>query len=602
LEELLSRGLRPPTWRRFGFALFSSFSALLARAAFEPWLASAVPYQFFFLAVIASSVYGGTAPGLVATVLGGIWAVGFIFPPFGSFEIPSLSYLVGLLLYFAVGASISLLGGWLHRSKIREAAGRMHYEQTLLGIGDAVLSTDADGQVLLMNRVAEELTGIPVSKARGQHLNEVVRFVREGGEEPVENPIQVVLKTGGIVGLANHTDILRNDGSRTPVDDSAAPVRDAEGNLIGAVLVFRDVSGRRQAEKKLEAAERQCRALLESIADCFVSVDADRNLTYANAVAEERFHLSAESSTGKPLRGLIPQFDTPEIAKALDRAIREGQTTVVEGFAASNGCWYDLVFYPHEEGASLYIRDITSRKRREDELRQANEDLRHFSFAASHDLREPLRTMTLFVELIELRHRANFDDQDRAQIRDVLSAGRRIDHLVRRLLEYTRVRDSLGVVPVPVDANQCLADALRDLAASIDEAQAEFSIGPLPGVLMEPTHLYQVFQNLISNALKYRRPGEVCRIAISSREEENLVTVSVEDNGIGIPAEYAESVFAPFSRLHGPEVSGAGIGLATCRRILDLFGGRIWIQPQERGTKICFCVRPAGTRERAAGA
>ncbi len=602
MEELLSRGLRPPAWRRFSFAVLSSLAALLARGAFEPWLEGAAPYQFFFLAVIATSVYGGAAPGLLATALGGLWAVEFIFPPFASFQIPSVPHLVGLLLFLGVGASISVLGGWLHRSRIRETAARKHYEQTLLGIGDAVLSTDTEGKVLLMNRVAEDLTGMSVSEARGRHLNEVVRFVREGGDEPVENPIMVVLKTGGIVGLANHTDLLRKDGSRTPIDDSGAPVRDAHGNLIGAVLVFRDVSARRQAEQKLEAAEKQCRALLESITDCFVSVDADRKLSYANSVAEERFGLRLDASIGAPLHTLIPQFDTPDIARAIDRAILERETTVVEGFAASNGCWYDLVFYPHKEGASLYIRDITNRKRREDELKQANEDLRHFSFAASHDLREPLRTMTLFVELLELRHRETFDEQDRSQIRDVLSAGRRIDHLVRRLLEYTKVRDSLGVAPVPVDANQCLADALRDLAAAIEEARATFQVDALPRVLMEATHLYQVFQNLVGNALKYRQPGAECRIAIRSVSAEKIVTISIEDNGIGIPAEYAESVFSPFSRLHGPEISGAGIGLATCRRILDLFGGRIWVEPQELGTRICFSVRLADTQERAAGA
>jgi PAS domain S-box-containing protein len=363
----------------------------------------------------------------------------------------------------------------------RTTASRDLLHTTLTSIGDAVVATDEASQVTFLNAVAESLTGWTQAQAQGKSLGEVLTLVNEETRRPVDNPADKALREGVIVGLANHTILISRDGAERPIDDSAAPIRNAQGEIIGVVLVFRDVTGRRRSEEQL--------------------------------------------------------------------------------------------------------------LRLNHDLKRTNQDLQQFSYAASHDLKEPLRTVSNYLQLIRSRYSGKVLDEEAARLFDVAVAGaQRMHALVEALLDYSRsgeVGDST-LEPVPVD--KVVGDAIANLESSISETNARVSLGPLPVVTANPLHLTQVFENLIGNALKYRSE-QPPRISVTAAEEAHDWVFSVQDNGIGIPPEYQAQIFGIFKRLHGDEYPGTGIGLATCKKIVDRHGGTIWVESEPRkGSRFKFTL------------
>jgi PAS domain S-box-containing protein len=366
----------------------------------------------------------------------------------------------------------------------RTTASRDLLHTTLTSIGDAVIATDGAGRVTFLNGVAERLTGWTQSQAQGRKLTEVLILVNEETRETVESPVDKVLRDGIIVGLANHTKLIARDGKERPIDDSAAPIRDTNGNVVGVVLVFRDVTGRRESEAQLHR---------------------------------------------------------------LNQA-----------------------------------------------LRRTNQDLQQFSYAASHDLKEPLRTVTNYLQLIRSRYSGKVLDQEAGRLFDVaVSGAQRMHALVEALLEYSRAGEvgEATLEPVPVD--KVVGEAITHLQSSISETSADVSLGPLPVVTANPLYLTQVFENLIGNALKYRSM-QPPHVSITAAEGAHDWTFSVEDNGIGIAPEYQAQIFGIFKRLHGDEYPGTGIGLATCKKIVDRHGGTIWVESEfGKGSRFSFTLPKA---------
>lgn len=212
------------------------------------------------------------------------------------------------------------------------------------------------------------------------------------------------------------------------------------------------------------------------------------------------------------------------------------------------------------------------------ELRRSNEDLQQFAFAASHDLQEPLRAITTFTQLLERDLKDDFDERHREYIQHIVTGAGRMRNLIRDLLAYSQVgredrpQEVIEIKNVIDWASANLQEQINDLDGSIEMASA------LPQVWGDFAHLGLVFQNLISNSLKYRKPGDRPAIRIETLPSSGREwIVSYSDNGVGIAPNFMEAVFAPFKRLHGPEIAGTGLGLALCRRIVEAHGGRIWI-------------------------
>ncbi|HUO32352.1 MAG TPA: ATP-binding protein [Bryobacteraceae bacterium] len=235
--------------------------------------------------------------------------------------------------------------------------------------------------------------------------------------------------------------------------------------------------------------------------------------------------------------------------------------------------------------------DIHEQKEREEELRRANEDLQQFAYSASHDLQEPIRNVAIYSEIVVRRYRDLLDEEGRQYLEFMREGGRRLARLVADLLAYTRA-STVDPVPAPVPASAALESSIADLAEAIREAHATLTYDRLPEVYMSEAHLRQIFQNLVGNALKYRNE-EAPRIHVSATERGDLWCFSVQDNGIGIDPQYKEKIFGLFKRLdHDPKLGGTGIGLAICQRLVERYGGRIWVESESgKGATFFFTVQ-----------
>ncbi len=592
MESRLAKSISPARWAKYGFALVVAVLALLIRFPMAPALGAKAPYLTFFVATAASAIFGGFGPGIVTTILGALLAVSFVIPEpvrFAAFD----EYL-GLARFIVGGVVMSYLTGRLTESRRHEMALRQHSQQTLLSIGDAVISTDDDKRVLLMNRTAEELTGWTLADAKGKTIEEVFRIVQEGSEPPIRVPIERTLLTAKSAESANHMELISRDGSRVPIEDAGADIRGEHGVSAGIVLVFRDISPRREAERRLEDSERRSRAILESIMDSFGLLDSDWRIVYVNAAAEKMTGLLADELIGKNLWEVFPGALGTIIESSFKRAMAERTPVSFENYYEHWNRWFDTSAYPSDIGLSVYFRDITERKRGEQALHRLNEDLKQFTYAATHDLREPLRMMTINAQKLQRRLVPQLDRESCQCVTDIVSGGIRISQLIDGLLQFSRIGEMGKAEPVPVDTEAAFGEALLDLQVVINEANASVAHSKLPNVMADRAHVRRLFQNLLGNAIKYQRANVRSDVRVSAERQGDEYIFSVEDNGIGIDAEHFDHIFIPFKRLHGPEIGGSGIGLATCKRIVELYGGRIWVESvPQNGSVFCFSLQAA---------
>jgi light-regulated signal transduction histidine kinase (bacteriophytochrome) len=239
------------------------------------------------------------------------------------------------------------------------------------------------------------------------------------------------------------------------------------------------------------------------------------------------------------------------------------------------------------------VRDsLAERQHREAQLRQANAELQQFAYVASHDLQEPLRMVTSYVQLLAQRYQGQLDAEAEEFISYAVEGAQRVHQLIQDLLAYTRVG---GTAPgwTAVDCEEVLARTVHDLHLLIEEMQAEVSHDPLPTVRGEAQQVGLVFQNLIGNALKFHGAAPP-RIHVSARREGIMWVFAVKDNGIGIEAKQAERIFQVFQRLHTrSEYPGTGIGLAICKKIVERHGGRIWVESEPGKGATFFFTLPA---------
>jgi PAS domain S-box-containing protein len=234
-----------------------------------------------------------------------------------------------------------------------------------------------------------------------------------------------------------------------------------------------------------------------------------------------------------------------------------------------------------------FVEDITERKRAEKELERyaaelerSNEELEQFAYVISHDLREPARMVKSYLELLDSRYQGQLDEKADMFIYHAVDGAKRMQEMINALLDLSRI-GTRGEEPVPTDAEAVLKRTLNVLERAIEETEADVTHDPLPTVMADKAQLAQVFQNLVANAIKFRREDVPPRVHISAEREDDEWVFSVADNGIGIDPEQADRIFQIFQRLHTrEEYEGTGIGLALCKRIVERHGGRIWVESE----------------------
>ena len=384
--------------------------------------------------------------------------------------------------------------------------------------------------------------------------------------------------------------------------------------ISGAVANALLFNERKRAEEALRESEEKYRTILENIEDGYYEVDLAGNLTFFNdsicrisgRTKEELMGMNDREYTDpenakKLYQTFYQVYRTGEPRKELDwEVIRKDGTP--ECMEASISLRKDSSGKPI--GFRGIVRDVTERKRAEEalkekteELARSNKDLEQFAYVASHDLQEPLRMVTNYVQLLARRYKGKLDSNADEFIGFAVDGAIRMWKLINDLLTYSRV-GMLGKELEPTDCEMVLNQSLNNLKVAIEEKGAVVTHDPLPTVIGDNLQLGQLFQNLIGNAIKFRG-NEPPHVHVSASRNGNGWTFSVRDNGIGIAPEYAERIFIIFQRLHSrEEYPGTGIGLAVCKKIVERHGGRIWVESEVgKGATFCFTL-PASKTER----
>ncbi|MDF2441665.1 MAG: hypothetical protein JWN98_2649, partial [Abditibacteriota bacterium] len=315
---------------------------------------------------------------------------------------------------------------------------------------------------------------------------------------------------------------------------------------------------------------------------------------YVNETLCRRFGRSREDWLGKTNFDILPD-EVARIASESDLEVlsKEGISQLLEVVPTPDGeltYWLVNKFPLHNANGQKYLGgiavEITEQKRVEaelqmlaEELRRSNAELEQFAYIASHDLQEPLRVVVSFLQLLEKRYGERLEGDGKEFLDYAVDGSRRMQRLINDLLDYSRV-GTRGKAFAPVDTTQALQSALMNLDVAIGESGAQVTYDTLPTVLGDDSQLIRLFQNLVGNALKFH-DVEVPRVHITAIEKPDEWEFSVRDNGIGIAPEYAERIFAVFQRLHTrTEYPGTGMGLAICKKMVELHGGQIWVESQ----------------------
>jgi PAS domain S-box-containing protein len=329
-------------------------------------------------------------------------------------------------------------------------------------------------------------------------------------------------------------------------------------------------------------------AIIDSSDDAIISKNLDGIIMSWNRAAERLFGYTADEAIGKPITLLIPPDrldEEPRILERLRRGERVDHFETIRLRKDGTPLNISLTISPVRDsnqrviGASKIARDITERVRQQEALRQANEDLRQFAHSASHDLQEPLRMVVVYSQLLQQSLGSQASGEVREYTDHIVKGARRMATLLSDLRTYLQVSAD-EAADEDIDAGEILQRVLANLEVAIQDSAASIETSPLPRVRMREFQLEQVFQNLISNAIRYRSEASPrIRITTSYLPYEKKWLFSVQDNGIGIEPVYQEQIFRVFKRLHShSQIPGAGMGLAICKRIVERAGGKIWVE------------------------
>ncbi|MDX2153882.1 MAG: PAS domain S-box protein [Bryobacteraceae bacterium] len=395
--------------------------------------------------------------------------------------------------------------------------------------------------------------------------------------------------------------------------------------LMPAALALPSHAQLREANRKLaievmerSRTEERFRTLLEAAPDAMVITGSSGLIEIVNTQAERLFGWSRHEMLGRPLEILIPARFRERHRHNLKAFAGQPSMRPMGAGLQLFGLRKDDSEFPAEislsplqtgEGllVTAVVRDVTQRVQAEEaiqrlnaeleqrvaertaELERSNADLQQFAYAASHDLREPVRMIAVYGQLLE-RKNPEADAETKLFIQTIVDGARRMNRLIQDLLIYSSVSEGKKGAAA-VSPEEALRAAIENLQASIEENRAEVRWHDLSAVIADPTQLAQVFQNLIGNAIKYRTEAPPRIEVWSEPEKPGWRKLCVRDNGIGVPAEHRTRIFEMFKRLHGKEKEGSGLGLAICQRIVHRQGGRIWVEPAgEAGSVFCFTL------------
>ena len=457
-------------------------------------------------------------------------------------------------------------------------------------IKEANPSSELGRKIVYVNESFTKMTGYSESEIIGKtkkllhgsdaNNDELARFYKDLDEQ---KPTEIT--------TINH----KKNGEKFWVNLSSNPVFNSEGVHTHWVSIERDVTERINQEQKLAEINQKLFETLESIQDGFYTLDADWNISYWNKEAERLSGKSHQYMTGMNIWEVYEGEVSEQIYAKFREAKEKDKPVRLETYSTRLNKWFEINAFPSTMGLTVYFKDITDRKQVESKINKMNRkleanikklaisnlELEQFAYVASHDLQEPLRMVTGFLTQIEKKYEDVLDDKGKQYIHFAVDGAKRMRQIILDLLEFSRIGKNENTIE-KINLNEVLNETCLLFRKQMEEKNAELIFKDLPKILNYSAPIKQIFHNLIGNGLKYSDANRPPVITISSQETAVDWKFVVQDNGIGIEAEYFDRIFIIFQRLHHKEqYSGTGIGLAITKKIIENLGGQIWVESEE---------------------
>lgn len=467
-------------------------------------------------------------------------------------------------------------------------------------VPNGILGVDRDGCILLVNGKLQQMLGFSCEELVGKKIDELFPESKRGSQfqnregRAVDAAMQTTTERHEVYGL-------HQSGSKIPVELAMRPV-ESNSSLSKKISIMAsviDISVRREQEQENERQRSEVQTILDLLPAMVIYKDTRNHIVRINQAAAKMLNVSSPED--------VEGFHCSRLFAEHEKYFRDDQQVmasgtpklgIVETMTLDSGevRWASTDKIPvidqnsETTGVIAVIHDITDMKVGEEnlrrinaELRRSNEELSQFAYVASHDLQEPLRKINSFCSLLDQEYGELLDSDGKRYLHYVVDGSNRMRTLIQDLLSYSKVGSQTSHL-VQVDANESANTAIANLAVLIDESAAVVTMDKLPTVLANPVQLTQLFQNLISNALRYRRevpPRIHVGFRADAKNSEHVWQFSVSDNGLGIEPQYFDQIFGVFKRLHAMDTHpGTGIGLAICKRIMQRVGGEIWVESE----------------------
>ena len=475
--------------------------------------------------------------------------------------------------------------------RLRADEAARHLAAIVESSNDAIIGTSLPGTITSWNTSAHDMFGYSAEEMVGGHVSKLIPTELVDGHSSVQR---------------YETLLPHKSGREVAVALTISPILNSQGAVIGTSRILQDITERKNREEAVRLSEERQRLAVEAgqVGLWYIESGSGRVMWTQRCKELHGLTTDADSPDYPEMLNLVHPDDRGRLGQAIEETL-SGKSELLTEYRTKGldfrtrwvqvGGRVQLDANGDVKGVHGTVIDLTTRKETEDKLRRANTELEQFAYAAAHDLQEPLRNLALSAALLRGQPKAALTPDQLGLTVDqlletVVDNARRMEAMVKDLLRYSRALDGADTQWERVDGNLVLNQVMQNLSSTIAEKHAEISADNLPAVSMPATHLLQILQNLIVNALKYSGPAAP-RIHIGSTPGRDETVLFVKDNGLGIDPQFHERAFGMFKRLHNNQVKGTGIGLAVCKRIVEHYGGKIWIESQAgQGATFLFTI------------